>query len=84
VPVGAGQINAAEARSVYALLLAFLACTVVAVVLGIKGKHLELMARVPFLWQSFVPVVLLSTAFTFSRTLRSGLRLKGEQVKPPV
>ncbi len=67
-------INAAEARSVYALLLAFLAWTVVAVVLGIKGKHLELMARVPFLWQAFVPVVLLSTAFTFSGTLRSGLR----------
>lgn len=67
-------INAAEARSVYTLLLAFLAWTLVAVVLGIQGKHLELMARVPFLWQSFVPVALLSTAFIFSRTLRNGLR----------
>ena len=39
-----------------------------------RGKHLELMARVPFLWQAFVPVALLITAFTFSGTLRSGLR----------
>ena len=32
------------------------------------------MARVPLLWQSFVPVVALSTAFILSRSLRSGLR----------
>ena len=68
------SIKAAEARSVYALLLSFFAWTLVAVVLGIKGTHVELMARVPLLWQPFVPVVLLSTAFTFSGTLRSGLR----------
>jgi len=68
------SIKAAEARSVYALLLSFFAWTLVAVVLGIKGTHFELMARVPLLWQPFVPVVLLSTAFTFSGMLRSGLR----------
>ncbi len=67
-------INAAEALSVYTLLVAFFAWTLTAVVLGIRGTHVELMARVPLLWQSFVPVVLLSTAFTFSRRLRSGLR----------
>ena len=47
------SIKAAEARSVYALLLSFFAWTLVAVVLGIKGTHFELMARVPLLWQPF-------------------------------
>ncbi len=67
------SIKAAEARSVYLLLLTFFAWTLIAVVMGVKGKHVELMPHVPLLWQSFVPVVLLTTAFTFSSTLRSGL-----------
>ena len=68
------SINAAEARSVYALLLTFLVWTLIAVVLGIRGTHIELMPHIPLLWQAVVPVVLLSTAFLFSGTLRSGLR----------
>ena len=68
------SITAPEARNVYLLLLAFLGWTLIAVVLGIQGAHVELMERVPFLWQSFVPIVLWSTAFTFSSTLRRGLR----------
>ena len=68
------SITAAEAGSVFALLLTFFGWTLIAVVLGIRGTHVELMARVPLLWQSFVPMVLWGTAFTFSGTLRSGLR----------
>ena len=67
------SIKVAEVRSVYLLLLTLFAWTLIVVVMGIKGKHVELMAHVPLLWQSFVPVVLLTTAFTFSSTLRSGL-----------
>jgi hypothetical protein len=68
------SINAAEARSVYALLLVFFAWTLIAVVLGIKGIHLSLMERVPLLWQSCVPVVLLTIGLIISRMLRSGLK----------
>ncbi len=68
------SINTAEARSVYGLLLAFLAWTAITVVLGLRGTHVDLMEHVPFLWQALVPVVLWSTAFTFSGSLRSGLR----------
>lgn len=68
------SINVAEARSVYTLLLAFFAWTVIAVWLGIKGIHLSLMEQIPLLWQSFVPIVLLTIGLIFSRTLRSGLR----------
>ena len=68
------SINAAEARSVYGLLLAFLAWTAIAFVLGLRGTHVDLMEHVPLLWQAFVPMVLWSTAFTFSGTLRNGLR----------
>ena len=39
-------IKAAEARSVYALLLAFFVWTMIAIVLGIRGAHVELMAHV--------------------------------------
>ena len=67
------SINVAEERSVYALLLAFFAWTVIAVVLGIKGIHISLMEQIPLLWQSFVPIVLLTIGLIFSRTLRSGL-----------
>ncbi|MDA2937934.1 hypothetical protein MYX75_06705 [Acidobacteria bacterium AH-259-A15] len=68
------SINVAEGRSVYALLLAFFAWTVIAVVLGIKGIHPSLMEQIPLLWQACVPVVLLTIGLIFSRTLRSGLR----------
>ena len=67
-------IRAAEARSVYLLLLTFLAWTLIAVVMGIRGTHIELMQHVPLLWQALVVVTLWSTAFIFSSTLRSGLR----------
>jgi hypothetical protein len=68
------SINVAEARRVYALLLAFFVWVLIAVFLGIGGKHVELMAHVPLLWQAFVPIVLWSTAFILSGTLRKGLR----------
>ncbi len=68
------SINVAEGRSVYALLLAFFAWTLIAVVLGIKGIHPSLMEQIPLLWQAFVPVVMLTIGLIFSRTLRSGLR----------
>ncbi len=68
------SINAAEARSVYALLLAFLGWTVITVVLGIKGTHISLMEHIPVLWQACVPVVLATIGLIFSRTLRNGLR----------
>ncbi|MCH7567689.1 MAG: hypothetical protein IH787_08555 [Nitrospirae bacterium] len=68
------SINVAEGRSVYALLLAFFAWTLIAIVLGIKGIHLSLMEHIPLLWQACVPVVLLTIGLIFSRTLRSGLR----------
>jgi hypothetical protein len=68
------SIKAPEALSVYMLLVTFFAWTVIVTVLGIKGTHLELMPRIPLLWQSFFPVALLSTAFILSGTLRSGLR----------
>ncbi len=68
------SINVAEGRSVYALLLAFFAWTVIAVVLGIRGIHPSLMEEIPLLWQACVPVVLLTIGLIFSRTLRSGLR----------
>ena len=69
------SINAAEARSVYGLLLAFLAWTGIAVVLGLRGTHLEFMENVPLLWQAFVPMVLWSTAFALSGTLHWAMRL---------
>ena len=68
------SINVVEARSVYALLLAFFVWTLIAIVLGVRGTHVELMAHVPLLWQAFVPVIIWSTAFIFSSTLRNGLR----------
>ncbi len=68
-------IRAAEARSVYLLLLTFFAWTLIAVAMGIRGTHIELMQQIPLLWQALVVVVLWSTAFTFSSTLRSGLRV---------
>ncbi len=68
------SISVAEGRSVYDLLLAFFAWTVIAVVLGIKGIHPSLMEQIPVLWQACVPVVLLTIGLIFSRTLRSGLR----------
>ncbi len=68
------SINGAQARSVYVLLLTFFVWTLIAVVMGIRGTHVELMSRVPLLWQACVVMVLWSTAMIFSGTLRSGLR----------
>ncbi len=68
------SITAGQALRVYGLLLTFFVWTLFAVVLGVQGRHVELMAHIPLLWQSFVPVLLWSTAFIFSSTLRSGLR----------
>ena len=68
------SISVAEARSVYALLLAFFAWTVIAVVMGLKGIHLSLMDQIPLLWQANVAIVILVTGVIISRTLRSGLR----------
>ena len=68
------SINLAERRSVYTLLLVFFGWTIVVIVLGIKGIHILLMEQIPLLWQSFVPIVLLTTGLIFSRDLRSGMR----------
>ena len=68
------SISIAEARSVYGLLLAFFAWTVLAAILGIRGSHILLMQHLPLLWQACVPFVLLITGLIFSPTLRSGLR----------
>lgn len=70
------SINDSEARSVYLLLLAFLAWTVTSLVLGLKGIHSSpwLMERVPLLWQAVVPVVIMAIGLLCSRPLRSALR----------
>ena len=68
------SITTEEARSVYALLLAFLVWTVIAVVLGFQGLHVSLKEQIPFLWQACVAVVLATIGLAISPTLRSGLR----------
>ena len=68
------SISASEGRSVYALLLAFFAWTVIAVVMGFKGTHISLMDQIPLLWQANVVIVILVIGLIISRTLRSGLR----------
>lgn len=68
------SISVAEGRSVYALLLAFFAWTVIAVVMGLKGIHVSLMDQIPLLWQANVAIVILVIGLIISRTLRSGLR----------
>ncbi len=68
------SIGAAKARSVYFLLLALFVWTLMSIALGIKDLHVELMERVPLLWQACVPIVILAIGLIFSRTLRSGLR----------
>ena len=68
------SITAAEARSVYMLILTFFIWTLMAVWLGIRETHLALMPRIPLLWQALVPVSLLLAAFAFSGSLRTGLR----------
>lgn len=69
-------INKAETRSVYFLLQMFFIWMLISVVMGIKGIHESpsLMERVPLLWQTNVPVVILIINLFFSRNLRSGLR----------
>ena len=68
------SITAEEARSVYALLLAFLVWTVIAVVMGIQGLHVSLKEHIPLLWQACVAVVLATLGLVISPTLRGGLR----------
>ena len=68
------SINAAEARSVYFLLLAFFVWTMMSIALGIKGLHVSLMDRVPLLWQACIPVVILVIDLFLSRNLRNALR----------
>ncbi len=70
------SINTEEARSVYLLLLTFFVWTLISIVLGIKGIHASpsLRERIPLLWQTNVPVVILVIGLLLSRTLRSALR----------
>jgi hypothetical protein len=70
------SITTAEARSVYLLLLALFAWTLISIVLGLKGLHASpwLLERIPLLWQANVPVVILVVGLLLSRTLRNGLR----------
>jgi hypothetical protein len=68
------SINTAEANSVYFLLLALFVWTLIVIALGIKGIHVSLMERVPLLWQSCIPVVILVIDLLLSRNLRSALR----------
>jgi len=66
------SISRAEARSVYFLVLAFALWTAVVIVLGMGGIHVALMDRIPLLWQSGIPIVILCIFF-FSRNLRRAL-----------
>ena len=69
-----GSINRAEARSVYYLVLALVAWTVVLVGLGINGIHVALMKSVPPLWQAGVPVGIAMIGFVVSGNLRPAVR----------
>ena len=69
-----GSINRAEARSVYYLVLALVAWTVVLVGLGINGIHVALMKSVPLLWQAGVPVGIAMIGFVVSGNLRPAVR----------
>ncbi|MCU7811352.1 MAG: hypothetical protein KZQ77_08955 [Candidatus Thiodiazotropha sp. (ex Notomyrtea botanica)] len=67
------SISVAEERSVYILLFMFLAWTMIVIVMGLQGTHIEFMQKIPFLWQAFVPVIMWGTAFLLSSSLRNGL-----------
>ncbi len=69
-------INTAETRSVYVLLLMFFIWTLISIAMGIKGIHASpsLRERIPLLWQTNVPVVIVVIGLLLSRTLRSALR----------
>ena len=69
-----GSIDTTEARCVYALLLSFFAWAVIAFTLGLKDTHVDLMSKVPFMWQSFILMPIWMTVFIFSGTLRSALK----------
>jgi hypothetical protein len=64
------SISGAEARSVYFLVVAFALWTAVVIALGMDGIHVELMGRIPLLWQSGVPVAILFIDLILSRNLR--------------
>ena len=66
-------ITAGGARSIYILLLVLFFWTLLVIVLGIHGIHLLLMNRIPLLWQTIVPTVILGIALLISRTLRNAL-----------
>jgi len=67
------SINTKEARSAYALLLAFGVWALASIIMGIKQLHVPLMDRIPLLWQSCVPIVLLGMGLIV-KSLRSALR----------
>ena len=69
-----GSINRAEARSVYTLLLAFAAWSIVVIVLGVNGIHVALMASVPMLWHAGVMVTMVMIGLVASGNLRPALR----------
>ena len=66
-------IGAAEARSVYFLVLAFAVWTAIVIALGMSDIHVALMDRIPLLWQSGIPVTILFIDLILSRNLRRAL-----------
>ncbi len=72
----ARKVGTPGARSVYVLIAALFGWTLVATGLGLRNLHTSpwLLKNVPLLWQPCVPVTMVIAAFTFSRTLRVGLR----------
>ncbi len=67
------SISRAEAGSVYFLVLAFAVWTAIVIALGMGGIHVALMDRVPLLWQSGIPVMILLIYLILSRNLRRAL-----------
>ena len=69
-----GSISRAEARSVYYLLLAFAAWSIVVIALGVNGIHVALMESIPMLWQAGVIVTMVMIGLVVSGNLRPALR----------
>ncbi len=68
-----GALLRKEASAVYGLFAIFAVWAVVVTILGLKGIHISLMAKIPLLWQAFIPMTIWMTAFALSRTLRRAL-----------
>ncbi|MCG7872752.1 MAG: hypothetical protein N0C81_04100 [Candidatus Thiodiazotropha lotti] len=66
-------IEKAVERKILLLLLAFIVWSVSIALLALGDQHISLMAKIPLLWQAFVPVVIWITALILSAELRSGL-----------